>query len=55
MAPSQRTPLELMAYKLPEKSTVPVTNSHPLARVAVLGQRVQAQATASKASAWVSW
>jgi len=51
IAPSHRIPVRLSAYRLPEKSTVPATNNQPLAFTAVPGQRVHAQATASRASA----
>ena len=55
MAPSQRTPARLSPYRLPQKSTVPATKSQPLAVSTLPGQRVQAQPTASSASACVIW
>jgi len=55
MAPSQRTPVMDSRYRLPEKTTIPATNSHPEAEIHVFGHRVVAQATASSASPWTKW
>src|SRR5919201_2791095 len=60
MTPSQRAPVKLITYRLPEKRTVPPMNNHPAMRIASVGppgppggagQRVTAHATASSASA----
>ena len=51
MAPSQRIPVKLKMYRLPEKTTIPIMNAQPAVPALLSGQRETAQATASKARA----
>ena len=44
IAPNQRTPLRLSAYRLPQKMIVPTTKSQPLVLTSVPGHFVAAQA-----------
>ena len=55
MAPRARTPVKVMAYREPENSTVPATNSHPAAKAGVPGHRCATHAAAISASAWYIW
>ena len=51
IAPSQRAPVRVIRYRLPENTTIPTRNSHPELLTHEPGQRVAAQPTASSASA----
>ena len=53
IAPSQRMPVTASRYRLPEKTTIPATNSQPADPVQAFGQRDAAHATASNPSAWL--
>ena len=54
-APKKRTPVRLKVYRLPQKSTRPAAKNQPAAVLQGPGQRLQAQAVASKARAWYMW
>ena len=54
-APSPRHPVSASAYRLPENTTVPATNSQPATLPSTEGARVVTQATARSASAWYIW
>jgi len=55
IAPIQRRPVRLSKYKLPENTTVPVTNSQPAQVVLAAFHLPAAQPAAISANAWYIW